>query len=155
MRTLLRMLPLLVLFCVTATATYGADDHEKDAETQKAALGQGKGSDLPAIKSCDRIEIVLEKTAPDQSLPKKANITDADDLKKITDAMKISEVEPSAGEIAMTLRCFKGPKMLRQVWVYGDGEWGVVRLNTPSWTLGKNAELATALADLLKANGKK
>ena len=153
MRTPLRILPLLVFFLVTGS--HAADDHEKDAETQKIAIGQGKSSDLPAIKSCDRIEIVLEKTAPDQSLPKKATITNADDLKKITDTLKITEVDPSAGEIAMTLRCFKGPKMLRQVWVYGDGEWGVIRLNTPSWTLGKSAELATALADLLKANGKK
>ena len=145
----------LLLIVLAAMSVRAADDHEQDAETLKAALSQGKSNDLPAVKSSDRIEIVLAKTAPDQSLPKKANIVNADDLKKISDAMKISEVEPSGGEIAYSLRCYKGVKMLRQIWVYPDGEWGVVRLNTPSWTLGRNAELAKVLEELLKANGEK
>ena len=142
---------LMLLLCVAAM---GADDHAKDVDTQKEALREGKGADAAAMAQADRVELSLEPTAPNQGLPKKATITDAAEIKKILDALVVKEVPPSAGEISVTLRFFKVAKLLRQVWVYPSGEWGVVRLNTPSWALGKNEELSKLVDEMLKTKGK-
>jgi hypothetical protein len=142
---------LLSLLCFAA---WGVEDHAKDVESQKEALREGKGADAAAMAKADRVELTLEPTAPNQGLPKKATITDAAEIKKILDAMTVKEVPPSAGEISVTLRFFKTAALLRQVWVYPSGEWGVVRLNTPSWVLGKNDELSKLLDELLKTKGK-
>jgi hypothetical protein len=151
MRPIFRLICCVSILFSASLLLRAADDHEKDAETQKEARGLGRSSDLPAMKTADRVEIALEKTAPNQGLPKKAVITDPEELTKIREALKIDEIAPSSGQIAISVRFLKDAKMLRQVWVYPNGEWGVVRLNSPSWAMGKNEALYKILEEHLKA----
>ena len=120
------------------------------ATTQKAALKLGAKDDLPAIAMADRIEIDLDPAAQKQGMKKSVSVTAREDLNKIREMLKVEEVAPSAGEMAFTLRFMKDDKLLRQVWVYPNGEWGVVRMGSPSWAQGLNKDLPQVLEDFLK-----
>lgn len=72
---------------------------------------------------------------------KTAEITDAARVRWLADALAPAEVPPSSGEEAMTLRFYQGPTLLREVWIYPDGEWGFRRPGT-SWTTGRSDKLA-------------
>jgi hypothetical protein len=122
----------------------------KDAETQKTALRLGERDDLPAMAVADRIEIQLDPTMQKAGRKKSVSVSGKEDIAKILELLKVSEIAPSAGEMAYTLRFMKDDKLMRQIWVYPNGEWGVVRTGSPSWAQGLNKDLPRVLEDFLK-----
>ncbi|MHC5021067.1 MAG: hypothetical protein ACYTGX_13340, partial [Planctomycetota bacterium] len=73
----------------------------------------------------------------------------AGELAAVRAALAVADVPPSGGETWATLQWFTGESKVREIWVYGDGEWGVHRPGV-SWTLGRSAALITAIQGLLK-----
>jgi RNA polymerase sigma factor (sigma-70 family) len=107
------------------------------APDQRAALRLGGNADLPAIAQADRL--VVEWAGPSDQ--KRLTLVDPETLKKIRGLLTVESIPPSAGETRLNLSFYQGEKLLRKVWVYARGEWGVVRPQAPHWTLGMNAEL--------------
>ena len=114
----------------------------KNAADQAEALKLAQKEDLPAIALADRAVIELEG--------KRATVSGAA-LKKLIALLTVAVVPPSAGEAVATVAFFRKDALLRSIWVYPDGEWGVQRPKPPHWTLGKNAALVPALKEMLKA----
>ena len=103
---------------------------------QDDAIQQAKNADLPALKAADRV-VIAESPAP---TGKSIEITDAAGIRRLVDALKPTKAPPSGGMEAVTIRFYEGPTLLREVWVYGDGEWGFRRPGT-SWTTGRSDDL--------------
>jgi hypothetical protein len=106
--------------------------------SQDDALQQAKDADLPALKTADRAE-VAESPEP-IGTGKSVEITDATRIRRLVDALKPTKAPPSGGMVAVTIRFYQGHTLLREVWVYGDGEWGFRRPGT-SWTTGRSDDL--------------
>ena len=104
------------------------------AASQNDAVGQARKTDLPAVASADRAVLSSSETG------KSVEITNVDRVRRLAGVLKPAEVPPSSGEEAMTVRFYQGPTLLREVWVYQDGEWGFRRPGT-SWTTGQSGEL--------------
>jgi hypothetical protein len=106
--------------------------------SQDDALQQAKDADLPALKAADRA--VVSEVPPPMGTGKWVEITDTARIRRLVDVLKPTKAPPSAGEQEMTVRFYQGPTLLREVWVYGNGEWGFRRPGT-SWTTGLSEEL--------------
>jgi len=51
-------------------------------------------------------------------------ITDPHTVQRILRTMTYSQRQPSGGKRRWTVRCYAGPKLVADVFVYPDGEWG-------------------------------
>ncbi len=103
------------------------------ATTQDDAVRQARTVDLPSLGNADRAVLSSEG--------KTVEINDAARIRRLARALEPAAAPPSAGEIATTVRFYQGPTLLREIWVYQDGEWGFRRPGT-SWTTGHGDELA-------------
>ena len=103
---------------------------------QGDALQEAKNVDLPALKAADRA-VVSESPG---GAAKSVEITDAAGIRRLADALKPTKAPPGSGREELTIRFYQGPTLLREVWVYGDGEWGFRRPGT-SWTTGRSDDL--------------
>jgi hypothetical protein len=127
-----------------------------EAKTQAEALKLAKEQDLPAIAKADKVVITqhfADEASADEEIFAEGRETTIDDeavLKQIRAALVVKQVEPSGGETKYTLTFYRGDKVVREVWVYAYGEWGITRGNGPDWTLGSNQKLADLLDDLVE-----
>jgi len=117
----------------------------KAAETQDDAITLAKEEDLPAIAKANKV--VIKQVGPDEE---EITIGARELLKQIREALTVKKTEPSGGENKYTLTFFLDDKPVREVWVYEDGEWGIMRPEGTSWTLGSNEKLADLIDDLLE-----
>lgn len=118
----------------------------KNAETQEEALKQAK-DDLAAIAACDRL--VAEWLWPHKAQPKPVTLTAAS-LRKVRDRLTAKESTPQAGEPYLNLYFYRGNQLVRKVWVYKSGQWGVVRPAAPHWPLGADPRLVETVEELAK-----
>jgi len=108
----------------------------KAAETQAEALRLAREEDLPAIKKADKLVIKQPRGKKQVTLNAPA------ELKKIKQALVVEKRNPSAGMTKYSLSFYHGDTLIRAIWVYEYGEWGVSRPANPSWTLGYNSTLS-------------
>ena len=139
------MLGLLCVLpsCASSPAT-PADAIEPvvEAKSQDDAWSLAKKSDLPQIARADRLELTIGMdTAKNQKVIK---IDDAATLDAIRASLKITDDPPSAGEVDAKLDFYRGGTLVRTVWVYPYGEWGIRRPGV-SWTCGASKELVAAI----------
>jgi hypothetical protein len=120
----------------------GPNSAVASASSQGDARALAEQSDLPAIATADRLLIT-------EASGKAVTISTQAGLDGVRTALVVAHTPPSGGETWATLQWFKGETKVREVWVYGNGEWGVDRPGT-SWTLGRSAALAVAITSLLK-----
>jgi predicted small lipoprotein YifL len=116
---------------------------------QDDALQQAKNADLPALKVADRA--LVSEVAPPIGTAISVEITNADQVSRLLDALMPTKVPPSSGKEAMTVHFYQGPTLLREVWVFQDGEWGFRRPGT-SWTIGRSDELVRLIRQELAAH---
>lgn len=65
-------------------------------------------------------------------------------LDAFRNSLKITDDPPSAGEANARLVFYRGGTLVRTVWVYPHGEWGVQRPGV-SWTCGVSERLLGAI----------
>jgi hypothetical protein len=121
------------------------------AETQDEAIRLATEVDLPAIAKANKV-VIKRFFDGDEILPEPRQITvDAQaTLKLIRDALTVKKTEPSGGETAYELAFYRDDELVREVWVYPYGEWGITRNQGPEWTLGRNQKLADVLDALFE-----
>jgi len=119
------------------------------AATQTEALRQAQTTDLPALSATDRV--VISSAPPPIGNGRSIELRDAGRIRHLLDTLKPKAVPPSSGMQAATVRFYRGTNLLREVWVYIDGEWGFVRPGT-QWTTGQSDELAALLRKELNSD---
>lgn len=132
-----------------------------EAWTQAGAIAMAKEHDLPAIAKADRVVIAqhfADEASADRASAngafvdeaRETTVKDKDALKRIREALVVKQVEPSGGETMYTLTFYRGDEVVREVWVYPYGEWGITRPKSASWTLGENEKLGEVLEGLVE-----
>ena len=145
---------IVALACILVAARVGLGEGKDDkdipppeaAETQADALKLARAADLPAMAKADRAVIEAVRGG------KKVTVTDKA-LDKLRAALVVKDTPPSGGKTAWTITFYRGEKVVRKVWVYSYGEWGVERPKGASWTLGTNAALAELIERLVQGAG--
>ena len=107
------------------------------AETQEQAIEATKATDLPLLRTADRVKITYPRASAT------AERTGAD-VTAIVDALEVKAQSPSAGVTYAQLAFYRGETLLREIWMYDYGEWGIVRPGTAR-TLGTSKTLAALL----------
>ena len=121
------------------------------APTQGDTVRQANDTELPALSRADRA--VLSSAQPPLGTGKSVEVTDVNRIRRLIDALKPQAAPPSSGMETMTVRFYQGPTLLREVWVYPDGEWGFRRTGT-SWATGRSGELVRLIhAELARVPG--
>ena len=118
------------------------------AKTQADALKLARTADLPAIEMAD--EAVIVEVAKRGGM--KVTILDKA-LTSVRKDLVLKDTPPTAGETTWTITFYRGAKVVRKVWVYSNGEWGVERPQGPHWTLGSNKALAEKIARIIQGAG--
>ena len=122
----------------------------KAAETQEEALKRATEEDLPAIAKGDKVVIKQFFSAEEFfDDAKEITVEDEDTLKQIREILTVGKVEASLGEMKYKLHFYLGDVLIREVWVFPYGEWGIVR-GGPDWPLGLNENLADLLDELFE-----
>jgi hypothetical protein len=138
---------------LTLFAACGAAEDKKPSQAippaqaagdQAAAIKLAKTQDLPAVEKADRV--VIQELWPGKA---RITVTKATALKQLRAALVVAEVPPSAGESHYQLSFYLEKQLVREVWVYTDGEWGFERPKPPHWTIGRNVELKRLIASLV------
>ncbi len=119
------------------------DPPARAADTQKEALRLAANEDLPAVKRANRVTATLVRDSA-----KERTITDPEVLKAILAALTVKETPPSGGVTWAKVTWLAGDSVIRQAWVYEDGEWGFERPGT-AWTVGESPALAKLLRQLV------
>ncbi len=133
-----------------ATSEAEAIQPAKAAKTQEEAITLAKEDDLPAIARANKV--VIEQFFDDgQHFDKAKEITveDQDTLKKIREALAVEDVEASFGEMKYRLHFYLGDVLIRDIYVFLYGEWGIFREGR-DWALGCNEDLADVLDELFE-----
>jgi hypothetical protein len=142
-----RSLLAVVLVAAAVTANASTDDAvapPQAAADQATAVKLAKKQDLPALEKAD--QAVIEQLWPAK---RRVSVTAATALRKLRAALVTGDVPPSAGESQYEISFYRGKQLLREVWVYPEGEWGFHRPKPPHWTTGSNPALAKLVAELV------
>ena len=140
----LRALLALVVSACTQPPRVPVQTPARAAKDQAEALRLARMEDLPALEAADRVLLAEARGRRRVVVDRPAEVA------ALRRALRVVEVPPSAGETAWTLSFFQGDRAIREVWVYPYGEWGFVRPETPSWTIGRDDGLAAAIRKLLE-----
>jgi hypothetical protein len=112
---------------------------------QAEAIQRTREVDLPLIaEKADRVVLMPDRDGDVVVLTKQEEV---DQFRK---ALHPREIPPSGGVRAARIVFYRGTLLLREIWIYEGGEWGVVRPGT-SWTVGGDP----ALWELVKTRLKK
>ncbi len=123
------------LLLIAAVLVGGCD---RNAAAQNRARQLARQVDLPAITVADRV--VITSAPPPRGTGQRATISDAARIQQLHQALTVHQTPPSSGMETVILRFYQGDTLLREVWVYADGEWGFRHPGT-SWTAGRNPRL--------------
>src|SRR4029077_14653546 len=99
--------------------------------------------DLPLLAKADKV--VIEESVGGR----RHSIEKADDIKKLREALNVSEQSPSGGKNAVTILFYRKNDLIRKVWVFKNGEWGFERPSI-GWTTGREAGLWEVVQKHLK-----
>jgi hypothetical protein len=117
----------------------------RSVKDQAEAIQRAREIDLPLIaEQADRLVLMPDRGGDVVVLTKQE---DVDQFRK---ALHPRELPPSGGLRAARIVFYRGTLLLREIWIYEGGEWGIVRPGT-SWTLGGDP----ALWELVKTRLKK
>jgi hypothetical protein len=133
-----------LVFGVAAPAALRADEPAdaedipavKKVDDQADAIREARRVDLPLLDRADRVVIEESK----QAGGRRVTLTKRERIRELARTLKTRAVAPSGGRTAVTLRFYRGERLVRKVWVFEDGEWGFERPGT-SWTTGREREL--------------
>jgi hypothetical protein len=103
-------------------------------DTQESARTSARDVDLPLLRTADRA--VLTWRSGETGERRGA------DLAALVAALAITDARPSGGVNHVVIAFYRGDNLLREIWVFGDGEWGIQRTGATSWTLGLSDQLA-------------
>jgi hypothetical protein len=141
-RALLPVLPLVLAACSRAPSGPVLTP-VRAAKDQAEAIRLAREEDLPALASADRAVVTEARSG------RKVTVDRPVELETLRRALITASVPPSAGETAWEVRFFQGDRLIREVWVYPYGEWGFVRPEPPSWTVGSAPGLVEVIRKLL------
>jgi hypothetical protein len=111
---------------------------------QAEAIQRTREVDLPFIaERADRV-VLMPAGAGDVVV-----LTKQEDVDQFRKALHPREIPPSAGVRAAKIVFYRGTRLLREIWIYEGGEWGIVRPGT-SWTVGADPELWELVKTRLK-----
>jgi hypothetical protein len=117
----------------------------KSAQTQEEAIKLAQEEDLPAMALADMV-IVAEIGLDARSVRVKSKSR----LRRTLRALIVEQVEPAGGQTKYTFTFYRGNELIRKVWVHPDGEWTILRPDSPYWALGRNDKLVDLADDLLE-----
>jgi hypothetical protein len=145
MKAHLLAVAILVLAAVAAKAfAEDAIPPAQAAADQRTALDLANRRDLPALEKADRA--VIDQLWPAK---KRVTVTGAAAIRRLRATLVVGDVPPSAGESQYEISFYRGKQLLREVWVYPEGEWGFHRPKPPHWTTGSNPALAKLVGELV------
>ncbi|MDC3981089.1 hypothetical protein [Polyangium jinanense] len=107
------------------------------ASTQADARAAATATDLPLVRTADRAVVTWSSGGTTEKR--------GQELSALVDALRVTEQQPSSGKQFAQIAFYRGEALLREVWIFADGEWGFVRPGT-AWTVGASP----ALGDLVK-----
>jgi hypothetical protein len=117
----------------------------RSVKDQAEAIQRAREVDLPLIaEKADRVVIMPNRDGEVVVLTKQEEV---DQFRK---ALNPREIPPSGGLRAARIVFYRGTVLLREIWIYEGGEWGIVRPGT-SWSVGADP----ALWELVKTRLKK
>jgi hypothetical protein len=111
------------------------------------ALRLARRVDLPLLALADRV--VLDEHLPGGECGARVTLTDPEAVAELRQALRPREVTPSGGEPVATLSFYRGPHLLRTVWVIEGGEWGFARPGTSHIT-GDDPDLWRLVREYLR-----
>ncbi|MDI1475927.1 hypothetical protein [Polyangium sp. y55x31] len=107
------------------------------ASTQADARAAATAADLPLLRTADRAVVAWSAGGTAEKR--------GQELSALVEALRVTDAQPSGGKQFAQITFYRGETLLREVWVFADGEWGFVRPGT-AWTVGASP----ALGDLVK-----
>ncbi len=105
---------------------------------QVEAIEEALKIDLPLIKKADKVVIELIDFP---AKPKHITLRNPSDIKELRQALKPWASPISGGVAAAILWFYHRDRLLRKIWVFDQGEWGIVRPGVMSPTTGRDEHL--------------